>query len=261
MHIAQHNIIMTEKDNLMIIEEAIDRDSPQKLYVQIYSIIKGKIEKGEWASGMHIPSEDELCRIFDVSKATVRLAVSELVRYGYVRRQQGKGTFVLHSITHQGFFKTKLTDGIFSDEDEITRELVSKGIRKMADDIAPFFRAEKEIYYVLCRGILEKEPVFIEEMFIPPSLVPDIETDDVCHIHLYDLIQEKGLKKINRVQQTIEVGEMTWYAAAHLDVPEGVPALVVHKVLISADGSPIAYVRLSGKKKKFRIQTEFEKMK
>ena len=43
----------------MKIERTIDRDSKQKLYVQIYSIIKEKIENGEWPSGTQIHTEDE----------------------------------------------------------------------------------------------------------------------------------------------------------------------------------------------------------
>ncbi len=46
----------------MVMTMTIDRTSPQKLYVQMYSIIIGKIEKKEWTVGSQIPTEDELCR-------------------------------------------------------------------------------------------------------------------------------------------------------------------------------------------------------
>ncbi|MCX8070238.1 MAG: GntR family transcriptional regulator [Thermodesulfovibrionales bacterium] len=75
-------------------ERIIDREGQQKLYVQLMDIIKEKIKKGEWAVNSMIPSEDELCNTFSVSKTTVRLAVSELVREGLLKRLQGKGTFV-----------------------------------------------------------------------------------------------------------------------------------------------------------------------
>ena len=67
----------------------IDRENPQKLYLQLHSILKGKMERGDWPVDSQIPTEEELCRLFDVSKATVRIAVAELVREGYLRRQQG----------------------------------------------------------------------------------------------------------------------------------------------------------------------------
>ena len=93
----------------MKIEKTVDRGSKEKLYVQIYSIILEKIESGEWPLGTQIPSEDELCRIYDVSKVTVREAIQELAREGYLKRQQGKGTFVLYSCPASGA----------DDEDEI----------------------------------------------------------------------------------------------------------------------------------------------
>ncbi|HEX8948461.1 MAG TPA: GntR family transcriptional regulator, partial [Dissulfurispiraceae bacterium] len=95
----------------MWIEETVDRGSQQKLYVQMCAIVRGKIEKGEWAPGTQIPTEDELCRTYDVSKATVRIAISELVRDGYLKRIQGKGTFVTYSMPHIGMaMKTRLTE-------------------------------------------------------------------------------------------------------------------------------------------------------
>ncbi|HAM51712.1 MAG TPA: hypothetical protein DCP92_13900 [Nitrospiraceae bacterium] len=47
---------------------------------------------------------EELCKTYEASKATVRIAVAELVRQGYLRRLQGKGNFVCKRITHEGLY-------------------------------------------------------------------------------------------------------------------------------------------------------------
>ena len=75
-------------------ENTIDREKPQKLYFQLLEILTGHIENGEWKVGTQIPTEDQLCGRYNVSKATVRLAVAELVSLGYLKKFQGKGTFV-----------------------------------------------------------------------------------------------------------------------------------------------------------------------
>lgn len=62
---------------------------------------KKKIESKEWNVGSQIPTEDELCRIYGVSRVTVRAAISELVREGYLFHQQGKGTFVRKQISDE----------------------------------------------------------------------------------------------------------------------------------------------------------------
>src|SRR5512139_2154330 len=100
----------------MLNNKTVDRESQQKLYVQMYSIIKDKIEQREWPAGSQISTEDELCAIYNVSKATVRMAIAELVRNGYLRKQQGKGTFVSHALPDLGItMKTKLTEDMFGE--------------------------------------------------------------------------------------------------------------------------------------------------
>ncbi len=246
----------------MLIEETIDRDSQQKLYVQIHQIIKGKIEKGAWPVGTLIPSEDELCKIFDVSKATVRLAVYELVRSGYLKRQQGKGTFVTYSGSHFGItMKTRLTEDMLADDIEVSKEILIKETRKPSDEIKGYLRQEDEVFFVLCKGFFGKEPVYIEEFFLPHSLMRTIHNEDLCQTSLYELIQRKAVKKIFKIVQTIEVIEINKDVAVELKLQIGCHALRVHSLLLGSDGTAIAYIKLTGSGKKYKIQTEFEKIR
>ncbi len=63
----------------------------------VYNSIKEKIVIGGWYEGMLIPSETQLCEMYDVSRITIRRALKELEYSGYVKRIQGKGTFVKSS--------------------------------------------------------------------------------------------------------------------------------------------------------------------
>jgi GntR family transcriptional regulator len=243
-------------------EETIDRESQQKLYVQLHNIIKSKIEKGEWPIGTNIPSEDELCKIFDVSKATVRLAISELVRNGYLKRQQGKGTFVTQVISHVGLaVKTRLTEDMFGEGVKVEKKLLASSIKEPSEEIKSYLMTIDNTYYILCKGIVSGEPVYIEEMFVPVTVIPGIENDDICQTSFYDMIQEKAIKRIFKVIQTIEVNEIKGDVADMLEMKEGSPALLIHRILVGSDGSPIAYKRLVGSGGKYKFQTEFEKIK
>lgn len=245
----------------MKLEKTIDRDSKEKLYVQIYSIIKEKVEDGEWPSDTRIPTEDELCRTYDVSKVTVREAISELVREGYLRRQQGKGTFVTYSIHNLGLaMKTRLTEDMFGEGVRVTKELLVKGVKETSEDIKAYLKAEDGIYYILCKGVVEDEPAYIEELFIPLVIFPGVEGEEVCPTSLYDLIQEKAIRKISKVVQTIEVTRIEEDAADILNMKEGAPALLIHRLFIGRDKGTIAYARLIGSSRRYKIQTEFEKI-
>src|ERR1039458_3670440 len=73
---------------------ALDRDLPLPLYHQLQNILKTEIELGRWRPDDRLPSEQELGERFQVSKITVRQALTELAESGYIRREQGRGTFV-----------------------------------------------------------------------------------------------------------------------------------------------------------------------
>ena len=53
----------------------IDKYSPFPIYYQIQEWVKQLIEDGEWKPGDKIPSENELCDKFEVSRMTIRQAI------------------------------------------------------------------------------------------------------------------------------------------------------------------------------------------
>ena len=72
----------------------MDRDSGMPLYMQLKKTIIEKIQRGEFKRGNPIPTEQELCAVFGISRFPVRQAMDELVTEGYLTRTRGRGTFV-----------------------------------------------------------------------------------------------------------------------------------------------------------------------
>jgi DNA-binding GntR family transcriptional regulator len=90
--------------------------------------------------------------------------------------------------------------------------------------------------------------------------MPGIENEEFCRKPLHDLIQDRGINKIFKVVQTIEVAELRSDAAHLLNVRDGTPGILLHRLLIGVDRNPIAYTRLSGPGRQYKIQTEFERI-
>jgi len=84
--------------------EKSNKEKP--LYIQIYTDLKERIEAGEWSYGALLPSEHELCDVYDVSRGTVRQVLAKLREEGYIRRERGKGTFVARLGVHTNREKT-----------------------------------------------------------------------------------------------------------------------------------------------------------
>ncbi len=72
----------------------LDRRSSVPLYYQLQEILHQQIASGRFGVGDPLPSEGELCRMFDVSRIVVRQALEVLADDGEIVRLQGKGTFV-----------------------------------------------------------------------------------------------------------------------------------------------------------------------
>ncbi|MCP4165792.1 MAG: GntR family transcriptional regulator [Chloroflexi bacterium] len=82
------------------------RDSPIPLYQQLRNEIHERIASGEWPAGTRLPTEVELVAELEVSRVTVRQALSAAAEGGLVVRVPGKGTFVSEKVgraQEQGF--------------------------------------------------------------------------------------------------------------------------------------------------------------
>ena len=68
-------------------------NSKQPLYDQLVDLLKEKIET-ELEPNTKLESERELSNRYGLSRTTVRLALQELEKMGYIYRRHGKGTYV-----------------------------------------------------------------------------------------------------------------------------------------------------------------------
>ena len=67
-------------------DATIDRASPVPFYFQLAEILEEEIVSGRWEAGARIPSENELCTHYSLSRTTIRQALARLGQEGLVRR-------------------------------------------------------------------------------------------------------------------------------------------------------------------------------
>lgn len=242
--------------------KTIDRFNQEKLYIQLTRIFFNEIHSGKWQLEQQIPTEEDLCKQYDVSKITVRQAINNLVTDGYLIRIQGKGTFVANTLPVVGLaMKTRLTEEMFGEEVKVDREILRAGLKMPPHDAKGYLRTEGETHYFLGRRVVNGQPEFIEESYIPQDMLPDAGRLDVVKNSLYSVLQERAVKKIFKVVQTVEVVRADGDYAENLDVPDGTPVLAIHRLFLSADGTPVAYTKLLGRSDRYKFQTEFERIR
>lgn len=87
----------------------LDYNSIVPLYEQVSSTLKTDIQNGVYETTRRLPTEDELAEKYQVSRITVRRAVSDLVEEGLVEKKQGKGTFIRSPKIHKDLKRSGLS--------------------------------------------------------------------------------------------------------------------------------------------------------
>lgn len=239
----------------------INRENPQKLYLQLYEILRGKIESGQWAVDSQIPTEEDLCKTYGVSKATVRLAISELVRQGYLRRQQGKGTFVCKRVIPEGLsmftsFKELMLEAGVSFSTKVLAQTVIMPIDDL--DIKLDITEDKHIIYIKRLRLVDNEPILLQETYMPHYICPLPLKEDLENNSLLEILEKKCGVKITSVQDYIGITYLNEEEGRLLGLPEGSAALLLEQLFYSGKNK-IKYTRSIKRPDRFRLFIELER--
>jgi GntR family transcriptional regulator len=212
------------------------------LYHQLKEVILEQIQTGQLKPAEQIPTEDELVRRYEVSKTTVRLALRELAIEGFLRREQGRGTFVAAPKIEQG--PRELT----SFTQDMRRRGLKPGSKVLDQEIieAPEEVREKlhlqegdQVLYLRRLRMADGEPMGIQTAYIPLTLCPGLEDERFEGQSLYHLLEEKfGLTPAfaREIHSAVALDKSE---ARLLKAPVGSPALAVERQTFLADERPI----------------------
>lgn len=197
----------------------------QLLYMQVEVNIREAITSGRWKPGEKIPSENELCGQFGVSRITLRNGISRLVDEGLLVRLQGKGTFVTsksasdHMHEVMGFTAMCQQQG----KRASTKLLLLKRARpaKEAAEFLGIPAGEKAIVLDRVR-MVDDVPMAMERV----SLRDEYDFLLACKQvdSLYDLLRKNGVVP-HRAIKTIGVQGANEQQAKELGVAPGAPLL------------------------------------
>jgi len=239
----------------------IAREKSQKLYAQIYEILKKNMEDGAWQVDMQIPTEDTLCSMYGVSKATIRFALSELARQGYLKRIQGKGTFVCKRMASEGL-RLSINLGEFMLEQGVnfTTKVLAQTVMMPTDDLDVKINVSKEQHLIYIKRLrnVESDPVLIQEIYIPHHLCPPLLQDDLENESVIELIEKKYDITISKVKDFIDITYLNAEESSVFNMQEGAAALVLTQIFFSGD-TRIMYSRTVKRSDRFKFYIEFDR--
>jgi GntR family transcriptional regulator len=228
----------------------LDRNGNIPLVYQLGEAVRDKIVRGEYRLDEPIPTEGELQKLYGVSRTTVRLALAKLVNEGYIRRQQGKGTYVNpRGLVTKGKPK-RLSRDMFGVK-STTRIIQSAGM-KVRTEVRHFERGLPSEEIAERLGIAQRDPVLhfervryaddkplvLEKSWIPAAQCPDLRREDVKS-SLYAVLFKKYHHRIAAAHQSLRAMVASELEAQTLDLRVGEPVMLVYGVTYLDDGRAI----------------------
>lgn len=225
----------------------IDRRSPVPFYFQLRQLIRDEIGAGRWEPGERIPSENELCRHFGVSRTTVRQALAELESEGLLHKEKGRGSFVAEPRSSSWFLQS--SHGFHDEATRAGRTVTSRVLRRELEELPAWASQALELPVGSTGVTLERVRSVDGElvMYVVSHLVEELaeivlETE-LEHGSLYGaLLAQRGVE-VSGGRRVVEATTARDELAEVLEIEPGAPVLMVQAVSWDADLRPFECYR------------------
>ena len=211
--------------------------------------------------GSAIPSERQLSSDLGVSRLTVRAALDDLVRDGYLVRRRGSGTFVrepkiAQELTMTSFSEDMQRRGMRPGSKTLSLETTLAGAYLgRALHVSP----SERIVVAKRLRLADSETMAIETLHVPASVVPDLRPEDLEQGSFYELLYERyGIELAGGVQ-TIEPTVTNEEESEALGVPLHSPAFQFERTSRSSSGAIVEFVRSIYRGDRYRLVTELSR--
>jgi GntR family transcriptional regulator len=216
------------------------------LHRQLFLVLHDEIARGAIPAGDPLPTEQELCDQFGVSRITVRRALADLADQGYITRRQGVGSFVRqHSPTGRHAASRSYMDELRQIHFESDPGVLEFDLRAAPKIIADKVGLAGEVLHILRvrRERRTGEPLLVTEAWLPASLAETITAEKLVHAPLYRLLAEAGVT-LERVQHEFIAEIASPRTAQLLDIAIGAAVQRVNRLAFIDGDRPHHYLSI-----------------
>ena len=220
-------------------------------YYQIKQTIKNWILNKEFNPGEKIPSENELGEKFNVSRLTVRQAISQLVQEGFLISKRGEGTFVTHNEHLIGSFSLEFTGFM----DDLFYQISKSKTKSVKINRIPVPKVIKEKLELSNNGeevIQIKRVRFLNDKsfnftinYLPVDIGIRMTEKDLLRKPLLQIMEEDLGIQFTEAFQTIEASFADQEVSEQLGIVSGSPILLVERIMYTKKRKPVEVVQSS----------------
>lgn len=224
---------------------AVDPRLPTPLYHQIYLILREQIADGSIGSDTNVPGEQELTRLFGVSRITAKRALDELAAEGLVVRERGRGTRVRSApptppfrASVEGLLENLLVMGL-----KTKVVLLEFGYGGAPAEAAAALGSA--IGQTVQRAVrvrhIDGAPFSHLTTFVPEAIGRTYSRRDLASRPLLSLLERSGVR-VSRADQVISAKLADAQVARHLEVAVGSALLKITRIVRDQRGRPVEFI-------------------
>lgn len=160
----------------------------------VFEQIRQAIMNGEWAAGTKIPSENELSKMFSVSRISIREALQKLVTLGILETRRGEGTYI-KQLTN-GLYMNSLIPMLILEKPGVMEILEFRKIFEVESAGLAALRADEED--------INNLQVILDEMYKSKENIKKHSADDLnFHFEIAKMTKNPIIVKVNYILKDI----------------------------------------------------------
>lgn len=224
---------------------SLDFSGREQLYYQLYDRLFQKIINGTYAIGECVPSESELMKTYQVSRATARRSMEMLANDGFVKKQRGLGTVVIsthpkHSPQNVAKYtrKKRLEDVIAK------KKVIEFGVIRAPIDVSEALKLKPDTEVICLNRVRygDTEPYYLEINYFEKDYVPEMLNRNFSEESLRVFLDKTYNIQWSYASQQIFSIVAAGALADLLKVEAGTPLLHIKRISYDVKDIPREYV-------------------
>lgn len=206
-----------------------------------YAQLAESVQRGVYRPGSRLPAERVLARELQVSRVTVRKALSRLQDEGLLQSSAQQGWFVPSRVVGPPPVLQTFTEMARARGLQATSRILSTSVRPASLEEAERLRlapAEDVFHVERLRG-MGGRPLCLDKSTLPLSMVEPLVRTDLTDRSLYECLSELCGIEIVRSSHAVQAEAADSDLAGLLEVPLGSPVLIESDVAYSRNEVPV----------------------
>lgn len=225
---------------------AVRRELGSPLHHQVYLVLADGISTGRYGVGEALPTEEQLTRLFSVSRITVRRAMESLHGAGLIERGAGRRTVVRAPIGRpMRMTMNSVIENIVAYGTETDARVIEFGYVEARGFVREHLwqATERLVQRAVRVRSHEGLPIMHLTSWVPAALGETFAADDLARFSMFELLARAGAH-LARGDQVVSATLADPTVARHLGIKVGAALIDMRRLMFDQKGRAVEYIEM-----------------